>query len=396
MWEAYFDNNATAPALPEVVEAMRSALGGGFGNPSSLYRRGREARQAVETARQSVARLFGCIPAEVVFNSGGTEGDNSAIVGLCNAGDHIITAAIEHDAVLNSCRVLERQGCTVTRLPADASGRIDPTAVRKALRAETKLISLMMANNETGVLQPVEEVGRIAAEAGVWFHTDAVQAAGKVPISVDAIGCHLLSISAHKIHGPQGVGALYIRRGTPLKSLIVGGRQERDHRAGTENLAGIIGLGRAAEAALAGLTDGTMERITGWRDRLETGLLASLDAVEVNGRQAPRVGNTISLFVEHLLAEAIVVALDGEGIAISAGSACSAGSGKPSHVLAAMGLGVARGRSSVRISIGKQNTEEDIDYLLSVLPPTVHRLRDASPLYRRATERHRAAGSADA
>lgn len=384
MREAYFDNNATAPALPEVIDAMLAALRDGFGNPSALYRRGREARQAVEAARVSVARLIGCTPAEVIFTSGGTEADNTALFGLCSCGDHLITTAIEHDALLRSCRLLERRGCDVTIVPADVTGRIDLEAVRRAIRPQTKLISVMMANNETGVLQPVEEIGEIAAESGVWFHTDAVQAAGKVPISVQDMGCHLLSISAHKIHGPQGVGALYVRRGTPLNSLIVGGQQERGHRAGTENLVGIVGLGCAAQAALAGLTDGTMERITGWRDRLEASLLASLGAVGINGGQALRVGNTTSLFVDHLPAEAIVLALDHQGIAVSAGSACSAGSGKPSHVLSAMGLGPTRARSSIRISIGKQNTEEEIDALLSILPATIRQLREDSPLYQRA------------
>lgn len=385
MRSAYFDNNATTPPLPQVVEAMVCRLTDGFGNPSSPYLRGREARAAVEAARGSVARLFGCAPSEVVFTSGGTEGDNNAILGLCGVGDHVITSAIEHDAVLNSCRALERFGGMVTRLAADSSGQIDPDAVRRALRPNTKLISIMTANNETGVLQPVETVGRIAAEADVWFHTDAVQAAGKVPISVDRIGCDLLCISAHKIHGPQGVGALYIRRGTPLKPIIHGGHQERGHRAGTENLPGIVGLGLAAEAALAGLDDGAMERIRTWRDHLETEVRDSIEDVVVNGGTAPRVGNTTSLSFDHVLAEAVVVALDRLGLSVSAGSACSAGSREPSHVLMAMGLGAVRARSSVRISIGKQNTADDIDYLLSVLPDTIRHLRESSPPRQPAT-----------
>jgi cysteine desulfurase len=379
MRNAYFDNNATTPALPQVVEAMMRHFAEGFGNPSSAYGRGRDARAAVETARGSVARLLGASPSEVVFTSGGTEGDNNAILGLCGVGDHVITSAIEHDAVLNSCRQLERLGAQVTRLPADSTGRVDPDAVRRALQPNTKLISLMMANNETGVLQPVEEVGSIAAEAGIRFHTDAVQAAGKVPIVVDRIGCDLLCISAHKIHGPQGVGALYIRRGTPLKPLIYGGPQERGHRAGTENLPGIVGLGLAAEAAMAGLVNGTMDRIRSWRDHLETMLRVAIDAIEINGGKAPRVGNTTSLFIDSVLAEAVVVALDRIGISVSAGSACSAGSHAPSHVLMAMGLGASRASSTIRISIGKQNSADDIDVLLSALPGVIRQLRQSSP-----------------
>jgi cysteine desulfurase len=389
MRDAYFDNNATTPALPQVVEAMTARLAIGFGNPSSACRRGREAKTAIEAARASVARLFACAPSEIVFTSGGTEGDNNAIFGLCGSNDHIITSAIEHHAILKSCRAFERQGGKVTILPADGGGRIDPDAVRKALRPETRLISLMMANNETGVLQPVEEIGRIAAETDIWFHTDAVQAAGKVPISVDGILCDLLCISAHKIHGPQGVGALYVRRGTPLKPMIHGGSQERGRRAGTENLAGIVGLGLAAEAALAGLADGTMARIQTWRDRLETTLAETLDAIAINGGKSPRVGNTTSLYLEDILAEAVVVALDQMGVSVSAGSACSTGSRDPSHVLMAMGLGAQRARSTIRISIGKQNTEDDMDYLLSALTEVTHSLRDASPLYQRKLQDRR-------
>jgi cysteine desulfurase len=392
---AYFDNNATTPALPNVIEGMMNRFTEGFGNPSSAYSRGRDARAAVEAARESVAKLFGCASSEVVFTSGGTEGDNNAIFGLCGPGDHIITSAIEHDAILNSCRAFERQGGKVTRLATSSFGLIDPEAVRQALQPNTKLISLMMANNETGVLQPVEEFGAIAAKAGVWFHTDAVQAAGKTPIAVDRIGCHLLSISAHKIHGPQGVGALYLRRGTPLKPMIHGGPQERGHRAGTENLPGIVGLGLAAEAALAGLADGTMDRIRCWRDRLETTLLGAIDALDINGGAAPRVGNTSSLFIEDILAEAVVVALDHRGISVSSGSACATGSREPSHVLMAMGLGAPRARSTIRISIGKQNTADDIDYLLSVLPDTIRLLRESSPLYQRKIRNRHARPTTD-
>jgi cysteine desulfurase len=385
MHNAYFDNNATTKPLPQVVEAMTARLQDGFGNPSSIYRRGREARAAVEQARRSVARLFGCAPTEIVFTSGGTEGDNNAIFGLCQPGDHIITSAIEHDAVLQACRAMERRGCKVSRLVPDASGRLDPDLLRRSLRPETRLISVMMANNETGVLQPVEEIGGIAAKADVWFHVDAVQAAGKVPIDVNRIGCDLLSISAHKIHGPQGIGALFIRRGTPVKPIIVGGHQEHGHRAGTENLPGIVGLGVAADFALAGLSDGTIDRIAAWTGRIEESLLAAVPQISINGRAASRVGNTISLTVDYVPAVALVVALDDKGISVSAGSACQAGSKSPSHVLTAMGLSAASARSTIRISLGKTTIEEDIERLIAALPEAITEARRSSPLFARTT-----------
>jgi len=383
MPSAYFDNNGTTQMLPQVLEAMRPFLGESFGNPSSVYARGREARAAVEAARESVAHLLGCAAREVVFTSGGTEADNAAIVGMVAAGDHVITSTIEHDAVLNCCAYLKRMGVAITAVPVNRQGRVDPDGVRAALRPETRLISVMLANNETGVLQPLEEIGRIAADADVWFHTDAVQAAGKIPISVDRIGCDLLAISGHKLHGPQGIGALYVRRNTPLRPIIHGGHQERGHRAGTENVPAIVGLGKAAELAAAGLADGTLDRIRTWRDRFEAQVLERVESTEVNGAGAPRVPNTSNIFFEYILGEALVVALDRHGIAASAGSACSAGSGEPSHVLAAMGLGATRARSSVRFSLGKLNSEADVEYLMSVLPGAVRDLREASPLYRR-------------
>jgi cysteine desulfurase len=380
MRTAYFDNNATTPVLPGILEAMLPYFCEKFGNPSAIYRRGVAAREAVEHAREAVARLLGCREGEVVFTSGGTEADNLAIFGVATPGGHIIAAPIEHGAVLNACRHLEHMGCPVTWLHADAQGLIDPEEVRRALRPNTKLISVMMANNETGVLQPVERVGQIARAANVLFHTDAVQAAGKIPIAVERIGCDLLSISGHKFHAPQGIGALYVRRGTLLMAVAQGGHQERGRRAGTENVPGIVGLGRACELALHGLADGSIERIRSLRDRFEAGALASVEAIEINGGGAPRVANTSNVFFRSIPGVALAVALDRAGIAASAGAACSSGAGEPSHVLVAMGLGETRARCSLRFSLGKQTEAADVDYLLSVLPEMVGRLRRESLL----------------
>jgi len=378
----YLDNNATTPALPEVFAAMRPYFEEYFGNASSIHHHGQRTRQAVERARESVAALLGCRAAEVVFTSGGTEADNLAIFGLVRSGDHIITSAIEHHAVLNACEHASKMlGCEYTCVPVDGSGRIDPEEVRRTLRPNTKLITIMMANNETGVLQPVEEIGKIAAEADVYFHTDAVQAAGKVPINVQRIGCDLLSISGHKIHGPQGTGALYVRKGTQLQPMMFGGRHERSRRAGTENVAGIVGLGMAAEQASAGFERGDAARLASLRDRLEQTVLREVDATSVNGGQAPRVPNTTNICFDYIEGEALVIALDLKGLSISSGSACSSGAIEPSHVLTAMGLAPERARCGIRFSLGKQNTAEDIDIALRLIPETVARLRELSPVY---------------
>ncbi|MFB3812555.1 MAG: cysteine desulfurase family protein [Terriglobales bacterium] len=384
MRRIYLDSNATTPVLPEVFEAMRPYFAESFGNASSIHRNGQQARAAVERARESVAALLGCRSSEVVFTSGGTEGDNLAIFGVVEPGDHIITSNIEHSAVLKSCERLKQLGCEVTRVGVDARGLVDPDAVRHALRPNTKLITIMMANNETGVIQPVEEIGRIAAEADVYFHTDAVQAAGKTPIDVGRIGCDLLSISGHKMHAPQGIGALYVRKGTLLRPLQYGGSHERGRRAGTENVPGIVALGKAAEIARAGFENGSLEGIRQWRDRIEQAALGSMDAVGVNGREAPRVPNTASIYFDYIEGEAMVIALDLKGVAVSTGAACSSGAVEPSHVLTAMGLSSERARASLRFSLGKHNTEEDVDFLLSVLPETVGRLREISPVYKAA------------
>jgi cysteine desulfurase len=385
MRRVYLDNNASTPVLPQVLAAMRPYFGETFGNPSSIHHHGQETRAAVERARDSVARLFGCRASEVVFTSGGTEGDNLAIAGLVKAGDHVISSSIEHHAVLNSCKHLEALGCEVTYVPVDGRGLVDPGDLRRALRPTTKLISIMMANNETGVLQPVEEIGRIAAESDVYFHTDAVQAAGKVAVNVQKIGCDLLSISGHKMHAPQGAGALYVRKGTRLEPLFYGGRHERSRRAGTENVPGIVGLGKAADLALEALEVGDEGNLAGLRDRLQQGILSQVDEAGVNGDGAPRVPNTANIFFDHIEGEAMVIALDLKGLAISTGAACSSGALEPSHVLMAMGLPGDRARASIRFSLGKQNTAEDVEFALALVPETVSRLRELSPVYRRQT-----------
>jgi cysteine desulfurase len=383
MRRVYFDNNATTPVLPEVFEAMRPYFGEQFGNASSIHHHGQETRAAVERARESVAALLGCRASEIVFASGGTEGDNLAIFGLAKAGDHVITSTVEHHAVLNACKHLEGAGCEITFVPVDGRGLVDPDDIRRALRPATKLITVMMANNETGVLQPVEEIGKIAAEADVYFHTDGVQAAGKVPIDVARIGCDLLSISGHKMHAPQGVGALYVRKGTILQPMLYGGSHERSRRAGTENVPGIVALGKAAELAREGLANGSVARIGALRDRIEQSMLASVEATGVNGADAPRVPNTVNIHFDYIEGEALVIALDLKGLAVSTGAACSSGAIEPSHVLTAMGLTPDRARASLRFSLGKQNTTEEVDFALQLVPGTVARLRELSPVYNR-------------
>jgi len=378
----YLDNNATTPVLPEVLDAMRPFFSERFGNASSIHRHGQESRAAVERARDSVAGLLGCQASEIVFTSGGTESDNLAIAGLTSEGDHVITSTVEHHAVLYVCKHLEDIGCEVTYVPVDGNGLIDPEDVRRALRANTKLISIMMANNETGVLQPVEEIGRVAAEAEVFFHTDAVQAAGKVSIGVRGIGCSALSISGHKMYAPQGVGALYVRKGVRIQPLFYGGRHERSRRAGTENVPGIVALGKAAELATQGFERGDDRNMSTLRDRLQHGILAQVEDAGVNGGDAPRVPNTTNIYFDHIDGESMVIALDLKGLAVSTGAACSSGAIEPSHVLTAMGLRGDRARASIRFSLGKQNTTEDIDVALALVREAVARLRELSPTCR--------------
>jgi cysteine desulfurase len=383
MRRVYLDNNATTPVLPEVFETMQAYFGERFGNASSIHHHGQETRAAVERARESVAALLGGRASEIVFTSGGTEGDNLAIFGLTRPGQHVISSTVEHHAVLNSCRHLEASGCEVTYVPVNGQGQVDPDDVRRALRPNTRLITIMMANNETGVLQPVEEIGRIAAEADVYFHTDAVQAAGKVAINVKRIECDLLSISGHKMNAPQGVGALYVRKGTTLRPMLFGGSHERSRRAGTENVPGIVALGKAAELAREAFSRGDLEQMSRMRDRLEQTILSQVESTSVNGQGAPRVPNTSSIYFECIEGEALVIALDLKGVAVSTGAACSSGAIEPSHVLTAMGMSPERARGSLRFSLGKQNTPEDVDFALSLLKDSVGRLRELSPVYKR-------------
>jgi cysteine desulfurase len=384
LFRVYMDANATTPLLPEVFEAMRPYWMEHFGNASSIHLDGQKAHKAVDQARETLARFLNCRPAEVVFNSGGTEGDNTAIFGLLRPGDHFITTSIEHSAVLQAAQRVAERGVEVTFVAPRCSGLIDAEDIRRALRPQTRLISVMLANNETGVIEPVEEIGRIAAEAGVFFHIDAVQGAGKIELDVQRFGCHLLSISAHKMHGPKGAGALYVRRGTPLDPLMVGGNHERRRRAGTENVPGIVGLGKSAEVATQSLKDGAMDRVAALRDRLEAGILA-LSGTGVNGgwegdARVPRAANTTNIWFDQVEGEALVIALDLKGVAVSGGSACHSGSTEPSHVLMAMGLNKNRSRASLRFSLLKTATEADVDHALRVVPEAVARLRALSPV----------------
>jgi len=386
MRRVYFDHNATTPVAPEVLEAMLPFFAGEFGNASSIHSYGQRARAAVEQAREAVAALLGARPTEIVFTSGGTESDNLAIFGVLGAATrarkHVITTQIEHHAVLNACQALEREGVEVTYLPVNREGLVEPDDVRRALRPETVLITVMQANNELGTLQPIEEIGRIAAEADVCFHTDAVQSAGKVPVDVNRLQVDLLSLSGHKFHGPKGVGALYIRKGTQLKPILYGGHHQRDYRPGTENTAGIIGLGKAAELARAHLAQDA-ERIAALRAQLELAILERVPHARVNGSRSHRTPNTTNITFSFVEGEALVIALDLKGVACSTGAACSSGAVEPSHVLTAIGLPPEEARASLRFSLGRANTAEEVDYALSVIPAAVEHLRELSPLYKK-------------
>jgi len=384
MPRVYMDANATTPLLPEVMEAMRPYWMEHFGNASSIHLHGQQAHTAVDRARETMARFFNCHTAEVVFNSGGTEGDNTAIFGLLHPGDHFITTSIEHSAILQAAKRMAQSGVETTFVAPQPSGLIDPTDILRAVRPETRLISVMLANNETGVLQPVAEIGKIAADTGIFFHIDAVQGAGKVQFDVRRFGCHLLSISAHKMHGPKGIGAMFVRRGTPVEPLLVGGSHERSQRAGTENVPGIVGLAKAAELATHSLEDGTIDRLADLRNRLETELLqipdTGLNGASDDGRYVPRVANTTNIWFDQLEGEALVIALDLKGVSVSGGSACHSGATEPSHVLMAMGLDKTRARTSLRFSLLKTVTEADIDHVLQVVPEAVDHLRALSPV----------------
>jgi cysteine desulfurase len=415
MRRVYADANATTPLLPEVMEAMRPYWMERFGNASSIHLDGQQAQAAVNRARETMAGFFNCHAAEVVFNSGGTEGDNTAIFGLLRPGDHFITTSIEHSAILQAAQRMADRGVDVTFVPPQPSGLIDPADIQRNLRPETRLVSVMLANNETGVLQPVEEIAEIARAAGAFFHIDAVQGAGKVALDVRRFGCHLCSISAHKMHGPKGIGAMFVRRGTPIEPLLVGGSHERRQRAGTENVPGIVGLAKAAELAMHSLEDGTIPRLAALRDRLETEVLR-IPGTGVNGSfipqllgapslprtcfcgkggkpqnstghvfengctPVPRVANTTNIFFDQLEGEALVIALDLKGVSVSGGSACHSGATEPSHVLMAMGLNKTRARASLRFSLLKTATDADVDHILQVVPEAVEHLRALSPV----------------
>jgi cysteine desulfurase len=386
MKRIYFDHNATTPIAPEVLAAMLPYLTEEYGNASSIHAYGQNARGAVEQARSSVAALVGARAADIMFTSGGTESNNHAILGAVAAAPgktkHVITSAIEHVAVLDPCRALAKNGIGLTVLPVDRDGLVNLEDLRAAIRPETVLITLMLANNEIGTIEPIEEIGKIAAEKGIVFHTDAVQAAGKIPIDVERLGVDLLSISAHKFCGPKGVGALYIRKGTQLGPLMYGGHSERDRRPGTEDVAAIAGMGKAAELALAGMRKDS-ERMRGLRDRFERGLLDRVSQSWVNGGRAPRVPNTANLTFPFIEGESMVIALDLKGLACSTGAACSSGALEPSHVLMALGLAPEDARATLRLSLGHQTTEEEIDFALETIPPVIERLRQLSPTYKK-------------
>jgi cysteine desulfurase len=380
----YLDNNATTPVRPEVLSAMLPYFSEQFGNPSSVHWAGRQVSGALEKARTQVATLINASPAEIVFVSCGSEGDNMAIFGTLDAlstkGKHIITTAVEHPAVLNTCKYLEKRGYSVTYLPVDADGMLDPAELEAAITPETVLISIMWANNETGTLFPIAEIGAIARKHQVRFHCDAVQAVGKVPVDVQAANVDLLVISGHKLGAPKGVGVIYIRRGTKLTPLLHGGHQERNRRAGTHNVPAIIGLGLACELAGQEMAEKSVQ-IKALRDRLEAGLFANIPNMKLNGHPTARLPNTLNVSFAWIEGESLLLNLDMKGIAASSGSACTSGSLEPSHVLGAMCVEVTLAHSSTRFSLGASNTAAEIDYVIEILPPIVQRLREMSPLY---------------
>jgi cysteine desulfurase len=386
MRRVYLDNNATTAVAPEVFEAMKPYFLDDYGNASSIHGWGQRARAAIETSREQLARLLNARPSEIVFTSGGTESDNHSLFGIVGAArseaKHVITTTIEHSAVLHTAKELQKRGVRVTYVCVGSSGVVDPSDVEKAIGPDTVLISVMHANNELGTIQPLEEIGRIAREHDIYFHTDAVQSVGKIPVDVESLGVDLLSLSAHKLHGPKGVGALYIRKGTILRPLMYGGHHERDRRPGTENVPGIVGLGKAAEMAGEHLAE-EMARVGALRDRLEEGILSTVPLATVSGDKARRLPTTSNISFDYIEGEGFVIAMDLKGVACSTGAACSSGSIEPSHVLTAIGRKYEQARSSIRFSLGRFNTSKDVDYALEVLPRVVEQLRSLSPHYKK-------------
>ena len=388
MHRIYLDHNATTPVDPAVLDAMLPFFSADFGNASSIHTFGQRARSAVETAREQVATLLNARPQEIVFTSGGTESDNHAIFGVVNAAaaagtpKHVITSAIEHEAVLNTCQALEKQGVAVTYLPVNRDGLINLDDLRKAIRPETTLITVMHANNELGTVQPLADIGRVAAEADVYFHTDAVQSVGKIPVDVRSLQLDLLSLSGHKLYAPKGIGALFIKGGARVRQFLYGGHHQRGFRPGTENVAGIVGLGKAAELARISL-DSDALRISALRDKLEDGLLSRIPDSRANAANAPRTPNTSNITFPGIEGEALIIALDLKGLACSTGAACSSGAVEPSHVLTAIGLPASEARACIRFSLGRHTTAADIDAALEIVPAAVAQLRQLSPTYKK-------------
>ncbi len=381
--KVYLDHNATTPLHPEVIKAMMLYYGEEYGNPSSVHRYGQLANNAMEEAREKVAGLIGASPKEIIFTGSGTEADNLAIKGIALAnktrGKHIITSSVEHHAVLNTCKYMKKEGFRVTYLPVDKYGLVNPDDVKGAITKDTVLISIMTANNETGTIQPVREIGKIAKKKDVIFHTDAVQAVGKVPVDVDKMNVDALSLSGHKFYGPKGIGVLYLRKGTRIKSLILGGHHEKNRRAGTENVPSIVGLSMALEIALQKMEKESV-RLTGLRDLLSKGISDRIEKTHLMGHPEKRVPNTLNICFEWVEGESIILNLDLKGIAVSSGSACTSGTLSASHVLKAMGVDPALAQGSIRFSLGMSNTKEDINYVLDVLPEIISRIRAMSPL----------------
>ncbi len=380
MQHFYFDHNATTPVSQEVLDTLLPAMAEVYGNASSIHYQGQLAKQRLEMARRQVASLLHCDAREIVFVSGGTEANNLALFGTAQASAHIITSSIEHPAVLNACSELARAGVDVTRVPVGVDGIVDPDDVRRSLRSNTVLVSIMHSNNETGALQPIQEIARVTQEAGVRLHVDGVQALGKVPVDLRALGVDLYSISGHKLYAPKGIGALYVKANTKLRPLLFGGRHERELRAGTENVPGAMALGRAALAASQALAS-EQSRLTALRNRLESEILARVPDCGVNCAAGPRLPNTSNIFFDGIEGEAMVISLDLKGFAVSSGSACSSGAVEPSHVLLAMGLAPERARSSLRFSLGASNTDKQVDALIQAVVESATRLRELSPTY---------------